>query len=55
MLDYEDERLQDHAQELVAKLNQELGEAEEEEGSDDEGEWEDEDEDQNSDEDMVEN
>jgi hypothetical protein len=54
LVEYEDERLRDHARELVDKLNEELGaeEEEEEEGSEAEEEWEDEDE--NCDEDMAE-
>jgi tetratricopeptide (TPR) repeat protein len=57
-VEYEDERLRDHAQELVQKLNDELGEADDEddEGSEEGVEWEDDngDEEENSDEDMVE-
>ncbi|MCJ1443373.1 MAG: hypothetical protein MMC23_003871 [Stictis urceolatum] len=41
LLDYEDDRLRDHAQELVAEMDKELGEAEIEEDGDEEG-WEDE-------------
>jgi tetratricopeptide (TPR) repeat protein len=56
-VEYEDERLRDHAQELVQKLNDELGEADDEddEGSEEGVEWEDDDgdEEENSDEDMV--
>jgi hypothetical protein len=39
LLDYEDERLKDHAIELVTALNQELGV---EDGGDEEEEWQDE-------------
>lgn len=42
-LGYEDERLEEHALELVGKLDEELGEDDEEEESEDEG-WEDEEE-----------
>ncbi|KAF2461031.1 hypothetical protein BDY21DRAFT_334110 [Lineolata rhizophorae] len=40
LLEYEDDRLKDHAEELVGEIKASLGDAGEEEGSDD-GEWED--------------
>jgi len=53
LLDYEDERLKEHADELVAGLNQELGPLPED-GTEDDDEWEDEDEEKEQDEEMQE-
>jgi len=49
LLDYEDERLKEHAEELVAGLNQELGPPPED-GAEEEEDWEDDDDDDKEDE-----
>jgi tetratricopeptide (TPR) repeat protein len=46
-LDYEDERLRDHAQELIASLNEILGEPEETDSEDDAEDWEEDDDNDN--------
>lgn len=51
-LEYEDDRLKEHAEELVAELNKTLGEPQEGEEEEEEPSWEDVDEDEVEDEDM---
>jgi len=51
-LEYEDDRLKEHAEELVAELNRTLGEPQEGEEEEEEPSWEDVDEDEGEDEDM---
>ncbi|KIW06810.1 uncharacterized protein PV09_02490 [Verruconis gallopava] len=53
-IQYEDERLRDHAMELVQGLNEILGEPNEDEGEDDDDDWEDAEDDEDEDEEMTE-